>query len=195
MRDALRARGMGLYIYLPLAYNQHWADTHNGSTYANWVTSVCFNDRGYLDLYLKLTHELLRRYQPDGFRFDGFSQQHLPWVCRTAGDQDYYRSLYGEDMPPVFDETNWRRGYDFGRASMSRFLSAIRRAALQEDPTVMTWANTFTPNSAANDVYIDWCVSDFCRAHSISHTTMRNSCGEQELGPQCHGRRFCRRCH
>jgi len=156
MRDALRARGMGLYIYLPLAYNQHWADTHNGSTYQNWVTSVCFNDRGYLDLYLNLTHELLRRYQPDGFRFDGFSQQHVPWVCRTAGDQDYYRTLYGEEMPLVFNDTNWRRGYDFGRATMTRFLTEIRRAALAEQPTVMTWANTFTPNFAANDIYVDW---------------------------------------
>jgi hypothetical protein len=157
MRDALRARGMGLYIYLPLAYNQHWADTHNGSTYPNWVTSVCFNDRGYLEHYLSLTHELLQRYQPDGFRFDGFSQQHDPWVCRTPGDQDFYRALYGgEEMPLVFNESNWRRGIDFGRATMARFLTEIRRAALAEDPDVLTWANTFTPNSAAKDIWVDW---------------------------------------
>ena len=47
---------------------------------------------------------------------------------------------------------DWRRQYDFQRATTTRAIEILRSAATELDPSIMTWANGIIDNQ-------DWEVS------------------------------------
>ena len=83
------------------------------------------------------------RMQPDAFRFDGLADG--LGHCYTDGDKAFFRQLYGEEMPVPFQPADWRRQYDFYRATTTRTMRTLRAAMLKEKPDIMTWANGYGP--------------------------------------------------
>ena len=71
-------------------------------------------------------------------RYDGW-QMTIDHHC--DGCKRFYRELYGEELPPVWRPEDWRRQYEFQRATTTRAVRVLREAAVALNPEILTWAN------------------------------------------------------
>jgi len=176
----LRRHNLEVFAYMPLAYNHNYVKSHSGSgwLYRNnsnkvhdrWYpnTLVCLNADGYLDLVANYTVELIENYPVSAVRYDGLTQT-IDHHC--SGCQSFYRSLYGEELPPTWEPKDWRRQYDFQRATTTRTVQRLRQAAVAANPNIITWANglidcdgsTICPTWDLNsmDMLHDWYTTGF----------------------------------
>eukprot|EP01043_Picozoa_sp_COSAG02_P015742 COSAG02_NODE_678_length_18586_cov_39.649375_10_plen_930_part_00 len=180
LTSELRGHGMEIFAYMPLAYNHNYVKSHPGTgwLYRNnsnkvrdrWYpnTLVCLNADGYLDLVANYSVELIENYPVSAVRYDGLTQT-IDHHCN--GCQSFYRSLYGEELPAKWEPKDWRRQYDFQRASTTRAVQKLRQAAVAANPNIITWANglidcdgeTICPTWDLNsmDMLHDWYTTGF----------------------------------
>ena len=81
---------------------------------------------------------MIQQYAPAAVRYDGW-QMTIDHHC--DGCKRFYRELYGEELPPVWRPGDWRRQYEFQRATTTRAVRVLREAAVALNPEILTWAN------------------------------------------------------
>lgn len=149
-----RGKPLGVFLYMNVGSSNRYAGERPEYSYSQYnVTgafeggsTICQNAPGHLETLTSLTTEIVARYQPDAFRFDGLADG--LGHCYTSGDKAFYLQLYGEEMPEPFPKDQWRRQYDFYRATTTRTMKTLRAAMLKQKPDIMTWANGYGPYRA-----------------------------------------------
>ena len=162
LSTALKAKGMEVFVYMPIAYNHHFAMEHpeagwmarnhsngtnginhgspsvpgsNSGRYSRCQNISCLNYPGYIELVANYTRQVIKQYQPAAVRYDGW-QMTIDHHCE--GCKRFYRELYGEELPEAWRPEDWRRQYDFQRAATTRAIEVLRSAATELDPSIMT---------------------------------------------------------
>jgi nicotinamidase-related amidase len=156
---ALKARGLGVFAYINLVFNaaevtQHpshaWYHYNHSSSKPDGITATCLNAPQHLETYANLSQQLILHYGVDAVRYDGLM---MPIDHHCGGCQQYYRKLYGEELPSAWAPAQWRRQLDFTRASYGRTVRHLRNAALAVKPDVLTWFNGFLFDPATVSPY------------------------------------------
>ena len=142
---------LGVFLYMNVGSSNRFAGEYPEYAYSQYNESgafeggstICQNAPGHLEILTNLTTEIVSRYQPDAFRFDGLADG--LGHCYTSGDKAFYRQLFGEEMPVPFRKEQWKRQYEFYRATTTRTMNTLRAAMLKQKPDIMTWANGYGP--------------------------------------------------
>jgi hypothetical protein len=194
LSKALKAKGMEVFVYMPIAYNHHFAMEHpeagwmvrnhsngtngqnhgspdvpgsNSGRYSRCQNISCLNYPGYIELVANYTRQVIEQYQPAAVRYDGW-QMTIDHHCE--GCKQFYRELYGEELPETWRPEDWRRQYDFQRATTTRAIEVLRSAATQLDPSILTWANGIMDNQ-------DWELNSFDAMRSSLNTGFNEGFG------------------
>ena len=144
-------KALGVFLYMNVGSSNRYAGERPDYTYSQYNlttafeggSTICQNAPGHLETLVNLTNEIVSRYRPDAFRFDGLADG--LGHCYTEGDKAFYKELYNEEMPTPFAPDNWRRQYDFYRETTTRTMRTLRTAMLKIKPDIMTWANGYGP--------------------------------------------------
>ncbi len=142
--EELHKRDIAALGYVTIGCNQKYADEH--PEYANpgegfWESTfggpICSNSP-YIDLVTAYSEEVLRRFPVDALRWDILSQ---PKKCRCEYCKKAYREQFGEEIPAVFDESNFPQWHEFAKATISRVVLRLHHACRAVKPNVETWQN------------------------------------------------------
>ncbi len=145
--EELHKRGIAAIAYITLARNWKYPIEHPEQAWMRVSGSkrehfLCLNSP-YVDQVIAISQEVLRNYPVDALRYDTLEQ---PLYHHCNGCKAFYRELYGEELPQKWEEWNWRRQYEFQRASSSRAVEWIYKACKKVKPSVEIWQNGFMHN-------------------------------------------------
>ena len=147
----LHNRGIAALGYITLARNCKYALEHPEHAWdRNGERFLCLNTP-YLDLVAAYSQEVLRKYPVDALRYDTLE---VPLNHRCEHCEKFYRELYGEEMPEKWDAADWRRQYDFARATSTRATRRLYEACKAVKPQIEVWQNGFMahPGFDRNDL-------------------------------------------
>ena len=99
----------------------------------------------YAERIIQYAREILTYYPVDGLRTDILDHS---THARTAGDQAFYKDLYGEELPEKFP--SWQREQDFRLKSISRFVRRFHDACKRIKPEVEIWHNWFNDKNVVD---------------------------------------------
>ena len=143
----LHKRGIAAFAYITLARNWKVPNEHPEWSWPRGSERfICLNTP-YLDQVAAISQEVLRKYPVDALRYDTLdlppsTKRPFPIEHRCEWCAEYYRELYGEEMPE-WDATNVRRQLDFMRATGSRAVKRLYEACKAIKPEIEVWQNGF----------------------------------------------------
>jgi hypothetical protein len=161
-KDIARRQGKRLCIYMsvdrrPLDLKAHpqWAAINAaGQQEIAGEPIVCqrpHRDRtGYLyERFVPQIQEIIRRYDPDGFWFDGDYILTRPCWCDRCLKE--WKADTGLDAPRKPDDPQWERWIEWHRAGYRAYLHAVADAIHQSSPKALytsNWSWAWTPEPA-----------------------------------------------
>lgn len=120
----------------------------------------CYNSAWTTEYLIPILYELIDRYQPGHFWFDGTWQQGQPCYCDHCRRR--FERTYGYPIPVKPTEEQQADIWEMQEASEDDALRLIREALSAKDPDILLAANTaFFSKDLRPPVAVDWLSWDY----------------------------------
>lgn len=154
-REVTRRMNVRFWVYINVIDEPYLIDKH-----PNWrrvdakgrASHVCNrpsdDGSGYLEqIMIPMIREIVARYQPDGFWFDGDWQ--IPPVCYCANCRAAWKQLSGNDQPPKDSkDPDWPRWATLEQQRLDAYKQKLADAIHRTDPRccyVSNWSWAISP--------------------------------------------------